>query len=154
MEAAQPAESAAEGLTILILTGLRERLQIVAFPPGCAAHPAPKRMMTSMDIELLVVPDCPNEPVAAAMLRAALDDVGLTSTTFRTTVIDTQQRAEQRGFTGSPTILIGGLDPFVEPGRAPALACRIYRSDTGTAGVPPLVELRQVIKRAADRTER
>jgi len=107
-----------------------------------------------MDIELLVVPDCPNEPVAAAMLRAALDDVGLTSTTFRTTVIDTQQRAEQRGFTGSPTILIGGLDPFVEPGRAPALACRIYRSDTGTAGVPPLVELRQVIKRAADRTER
>ena len=108
--------------------------------------------MTSMDIELLVVPDCPNEPVAAAMLRTALDDVGLTSIAFRTTVIDTQHGAEQRGFTGSPTILIDGLDPFIEPGRAPALACRIYRSDTGTAGVPSLVELRQVIKRAADRT--
>jgi hypothetical protein len=111
-------------------------------------------MMTSMDIELLVVPDCPNGPVAAALLRTALDDVGLTGSTFRTTVIDTQQRAEQRGFTGSPTILIGGLDPFVEPGRAPALACRIYRSVTGTAGVPSLGELRQALKRAADRTGR
>jgi hypothetical protein len=111
-------------------------------------------MMTNMDIELLVVPDCPNGLVAAAMLRTALDDVGLTGSTFRTTVIDTQQRAEQRGFTGSPTILIGGLDPFAEPGRAPALACRIYRSDTGTAGVPAMGELRQALKRAADRTGR
>jgi len=82
-------------------------------------------MITGMDVELLVVSDCPNGPIAAAMLRTALDDVGLTSTTFRTTVIDTKQRAEQRGFIGSPTILIGGLDPFVEPGRAPALARRI-----------------------------
>ena len=90
--------------------------QIVAVSPGCGAHPATKRMMTRMDIELLVVPECPNGPVAAALLRTALDDVGLTGSTFRTTVIDTQQRAVQRGFTGSPTILIGGLDPFVEPG--------------------------------------
>ena len=107
-----------------------------------------------MDVELLVVPDCPNESIAAAMLRTALDDVGLPGTTFRTTVIHTQQRAEQRaeqrGFTGSPTILIGGLDPFVEPGRAPALACRIYRNETGPAGVPSLVELRRALKRAAD----
>jgi hypothetical protein len=80
--------------------------------------------------------------------------VGLSGTTFRTTVIDTQQDAEERGFTGSPTIMIGGLDPFVEPGRPPALACRIYRSGTGTTGVPSLVELRQVLKRAADETGR
>jgi hypothetical protein len=111
-------------------------------------------MIIGMDVELLVVPDCPNESIAAAMLRTALDDVGLPSSTFRTTVIDTQQRAEQRGFTGSPTILIGGLDPFVEPGRAPALACRIYRTETGPAGVPSLVELRRALKRAADRAGR
>lgn len=106
--------------------------------------------MTDMDVELLVVPDCPNESIAAGLLRTALDDVGLGGTTFRTTVIDTQQSADKRGFTGSPTILIGGLDPFVEPGRAPALACRIYRSPAGSAGVPSLVELRRALKRAAD----
>jgi hypothetical protein len=110
--------------------------------------------MAGMDVELLVVPDCPNESVAAAMLRTALDDVGLTSTTFRTTVIDTQRGAEQRGFTGSPTFLIGGRDPFIEPGRLPALACRLYPSDTGNTGVPSLGELRQALTRACDRIAR
>ena len=51
-----------------------------------------------MDVELLVVPDCPNEAPAAALLRTALDDVGLARTPVTTTVIDTPAEAERRGF--------------------------------------------------------
>ena len=102
-----------------------------------------------MDVELLVVPDCPNEAPAAALLRTALDDVGLARIPFTTNVIDTQAQAEGRGFIGSPTILIDGDDPFAEPGQPAAVACRIYRNATGPAGVPDLRLLRQALKRTA-----
>ncbi|KOU36500.1 hypothetical protein ADK54_33240 [Streptomyces sp. WM6378] len=57
--------------------------------------------------------------------------------------------AERSGFTGSPTILADGRDPFAEPGRAPGVACRVYRSADGLAGVPALDELRDALRTAA-----
>ena len=102
-----------------------------------------------MKLTLLVTPDCPHEGSAAALLRTALDDVGLTGATFTTTVVATTEEATRIGFIGSPTILVDGEDPFAAPGARPALACRIYHSPTGPSGVPPLRELRQALKRAA-----
>ncbi|WP_406436950.1 hypothetical protein OHB14_60685 [Streptomyces sp. NBC_01613] len=99
-----------------------------------------------MEIEILVVPGCPNEKPVADQLRRALDDVGLSRETFTTRVIDGQAEAEQIGFTGSPTVLIDGRDPFAEPGRVPGLACRVYRTPDGLAGVPALRQLRQALK--------
>jgi len=104
-----------------------------------------------MDVELLLVPECPNGPAATALLRTALGDAGLTETTIVTTLIDTQHQAEQRGFVGSPTILLDGVDPFADAGRAPGLACRVYRGTSGLAGVPDLSDLREALKRAAHR---
>jgi hypothetical protein len=98
-----------------------------------------------MDVELLVVPDCPNEQVAAVLLRTALDDIGLADVPFRTTVITTQDTVAGRKFTGSPTFLIDGTDLFAIADRGPALACRVY----GGAGVPELPVLRQALKRLA-----
>ena len=107
-----------------------------------------------MDIELLVVPDCPNEPVAAALLRRALDDVGLPGAGFSVRTITRADEAERTGFTGSPTILIDGRDPFAEPGRPPGLACRVYRTPDGLAGVPGLDALRQALADAAAGSDR
>jgi len=98
-----------------------------------------------MDVELLVVPDCPNEAPAMALLRTALDEIGRSDIDIVTTVIDTWQAAERRGFIGSPTFLINGIDPFSEPGRTPALACRVYPHPTGLTGLPDLSELRQAL---------
>lgn len=103
-----------------------------------------------MEIELLVVPACPNEAEAAHLLRRALDDVGLSATRFTTVVVTGHEEAETLEFTGSPTIRIDGVDPFAVPGRPPGLACRIYRTATGLAGTPDLTALRQVLKDAAD----
>lgn len=104
-----------------------------------------------MDVQLLVVTDCPNEGPAAVLLRRALDDVGLSSLRFTTRVVSSQVEAEQLGFTGSPSVLIDGRDPFAQPGQRPALACRLYRDDAATSGVPPLAGLRQALRQAADR---
>ncbi|QUW85430.1 hypothetical protein SMIR_40825 (plasmid) [Streptomyces mirabilis] len=89
-----------------------------------------------MNIELLVVADCPHEPAAADLLRAALSGLGLPPEGFRTTVITNEQEAMRRAFTGSPTFLINGIDPFAEPDRPVGLSCRIYRHDGIASGLP------------------
>lgn len=98
-----------------------------------------------MDIELLVVPDCPNTERAAERLRQALTDLGLTHAAITTRVITDQNEAEAAQFTGSPTILINGRDPFAEPGQAPALTCRLYPTPDGLAGTPTADQLRQAL---------
>lgn len=103
-------------------------------------------MMGAMDVELLVVPDCPHEKPAAAQLRSALDDIGLTAVDIERTVIATEEDAQRRGFVGSPTILLNGVDPFDVPGQRVAVACRIY---PGSGGLPDVSALRQALERAA-----
>ncbi|MFI6147410.1 class I SAM-dependent methyltransferase [Streptomyces sp. NPDC051109] len=98
-----------------------------------------------MDIEILVVPDCPHTESAAELLRQALDEVGLHSATVTTRVVTGHLEAEQRGFTGSPTFLIDGRDPFAEAGRPAGLACRVYPTADGRAGLPSLDQLRQAL---------
>lgn len=99
-----------------------------------------------VNVDLLVIPNCPHGESAEALLRTALDDVGLSRVPVRVTVVETQQDAEKQGFPGSPTILLDGWDPFAQPDARPALACRIYGH---SAASPDLRELRQALKRAA-----
>ncbi|MFE4801545.1 hypothetical protein ACFRFL_42955 [Streptomyces sp. NPDC056708] len=86
---------------------------------------------------------------AEERLRQALDDAQLSTTDFITRVVADQAEAERSAFTGSPTMLIGGLDPFAEPGATPSLSCRIYRIPHDPAGAPGLDQLRQALQTAA-----
>ncbi|NES17349.1 hypothetical protein G3554_27565 [Micromonospora sp. PPF5-17] len=106
-----------------------------------------------MKLELLVVEDCPNHGPAAAVVRRALDEEGMSTVPITVRVVTSQTEAEQLRFLGSPSVLIDGRDPFAEPHHRPAMAYRLYRDDaTGVSGVPPLRRLRQVLKQAADTT--
>lgn len=105
--------------------------------------------MGGMDVELLVVADCPQENAAAQLLHTALADIGLPRTRFRTTIIASQEQAADRVFAGSPTFLLNGVDPFAEPHPQVGLSCRVYRDADGPHGVPALSDLRQALKRAA-----
>ena len=102
-----------------------------------------------MDVHLLLVDDCPHAAAMAALLRTALDDLGLKRVTFRTTTIASQSEAEANGFVGSPTVLLDGHDPFEVPDARPGLACRVYVTPEGPAGTPTLSALRQALKGAA-----
>jgi len=100
--------------------------------------------MSSMRIELLVVPDCPNEAPARDLLFAILAEQGLSAAVV-TTVVSTAEDAQSRGFTGSPTILIDGVDPFALDGARFGLACRVYRTPHGLAGLPDRDALTSVL---------
>ena len=104
-----------------------------------------------MEIELLVVADCPNESRAILALGSAFERVGMGAQPVRVTVITNQDQAEERGFVGSPTILIDGVDPFAVPGQSPAVACRVYATPAGRSGVPPLDDVVAALTAARDR---
>ncbi len=101
-----------------------------------------------MDIELLFVSDCPNEAAAAELIRTAVADTRVQATVTRT-IIASQDQAQQRGFVGSPTILLNGSDPFARPDAPAALSCRLYSTPDGLRGVPALQALREALKRVA-----
>lgn len=88
------------------------------------------------------------------LLRQALDDVGLRQVRVQTQVVADPAEAARLHFLGSPTLLINGKDPFDDPSRQPALACRVYRTERGLGGLPEVVPLRQALKRAADAERR
>ena len=99
-----------------------------------------------MRLELMVVPECPHEGSAAALLRQALDDIGFGTVNFTVHVIDNSQAAAEHSFIGSPTFMVDGRDLFEEAGRPPALACRVY---PGGRPLPDPSELRDQLRRAA-----
>jgi hypothetical protein len=91
--------------------------------------------------------------VALSVLRLAFDRVGLAALSVRTTVIASQEQeqAQERGFVGSPTILINGVDPFGVARQSPAYACRAYATPAGLSGVPPLGDVISALTAASNR---
>ena len=63
-----------------------------------------------MDVELLVIPECPGADEAMKLLRAALDDIGLSQTPFTVGIVDTDEAARARRFAGSPAFIVDGTD--------------------------------------------
>lgn len=99
-----------------------------------------------MRITVLTVPDCPNAPVAQERVHAAL--AGRTAEVAAVQVHDAAEAA-QWGMTGSPTVLIDGIDPFPQTGTGPSVSCRIYRHADGIVdGAPSVDELRQALTAA------
>ena len=102
-----------------------------------------------MEVELLVVDDCAQQGRAVALVRGLLGELGMNHVPLPVSVVQSQREAEQRRFSGSPTILIDGHDPFAEPGAQPRLACRLYATSTGRTGVPDADALRAALRAAA-----
>jgi len=103
----------------------------------------------SMDVELLVVADCPSEQPANELLGRALQEAGRTGVPIRTVVVGTAEEAELLNFSGSPTILIDGVDPFLSPARSCGLSCRIYPQLPGSPELLDLAVLTAAITRAS-----
>lgn len=96
-----------------------------------------------MRITVLTVPGCPNAPVVDRRLVRALDDRDVH--VDRVEVSDAGQAA-RLGMTGSPTVLIDGVDPFAVPGAPPSLSCRLYRGPDGRVeGAPSLADLQRIL---------
>lgn len=99
-----------------------------------------------MDVEVLLVPGCPGSGAASALLRRALDDIGLADTRFTIRIIDSDEAGSAYGFGGSPAFVVDGLDLFDVGRGVGALACRVYRTPDGPRNVPESGALRQALK--------
>ena len=119
---------------------------------GALGRPPAEAHDRGVRVELLVVPDCPNQAAAGDLVRGLLDGMGLTETQVPVRVITSEVEAARRGFTGSPTILIDGADPFAERGAIPGMACRVYTTPGGLAGVPDSAALQAALRAAAGLT--
>ncbi|MEJ8639062.1 alkylmercury lyase family protein [Streptomyces sp. MS2.AVA.5] len=94
-----------------------------------------------MRITVLTVPDCPNAPVVRERIAAVLD-----GEQAEVELIEVREEAEAARWqmTGSPTVLVDGVDPFAVAGAPASVSCRLYRDEEGRPGGAPSVEaLRQ-----------
>lgn len=97
-----------------------------------------------MRITLQYFHECPNWQTTAAHL-ATLVNQGLNATVGYER-IDSHEAAIGRGFRGSPSVLIDGVDPFANENAPVGLACRIYRTENGYAGSPSLSQLQDATR--------
>ena len=95
------------------------------------------------EITLQYFDGCPNWKTTAEHLSQLVEE-GL-DVTLGYDRIDTHELAIARGFHGSPTVLIDGVDPFSDDDTPVGLACRMYPTGDGPAGSPTLAQLRRAI---------
>src|ERR1700724_4581522 len=100
-----------------------------------------------MRITVLAVPDCPNAPAAAGRITAALAG---RPASVELVEVTREAEAARLGMTGSPTILLDGVDPFAAAGTVPSVSCRIYRGPDGAADGAPSVQDLTAALSAAD----
>jgi hypothetical protein len=89
--------------------------------------------------------DCPNWRLGEQRLRRALDRIGSGDAEVRLAPVSTAAEAAAVGFAGSPTFTVDGVDLFDPPPSTGVLACRIYRTSSGFAGVPEVDDLVAVL---------
>ncbi len=94
-----------------------------------------------VNIEVLHIHDCPSWVEAGSRLREALDATGFGNTEISYRVLTTADEAGQVPFAGSPTILVDGDDLFSGGAQTSDLACRVYPTALGLAGIPSTAQL-------------
>ncbi len=96
-----------------------------------------------MKIDFLFSPECPHVEPAWTLVQEVASRLAPDAELNRVE-ISTLEAAQERGFSGSPSVHIDGRD-LEGPGREPSLSCRLYGDG---AGVPPQWLLEAAILRA------
>jgi hypothetical protein len=96
-----------------------------------------------MNITLQYFDGCPNWETTRAHLTTLFGEGLDAAIDFE--LIDTYERAVERGFSGSPTVLVDNIDVFADRRAVVGLARRVYDTDQGPAGSPTLDQLRTAI---------
>lgn len=103
--------------------------------------------MAGMKVEILYFDGCPNWQAAADRVQTAAFMAGQPAAEISCRRIETDAEAAASLFAGSPTILIDGADAFDDATPITELACRVYPTETGLAGLPTVEQLAQALQR-------
>lgn len=115
-------------------------------PPERASAPDRQSDGHRVEVTLQYFEGCPNWEKTSRDLSTLVAE-GLNATVAFES-IDSHEAAVERGFRGSPTVLIGGVDPFTDRRLSIGLTCRLYQTESGLAGSPTLDQLREAIASA------
>jgi hypothetical protein len=85
--------------------------------------------------------ECPNWHLAEQHLQQALARLGRADTNVSLIAVESDAQAAAVGFAGSPSFTIDDVDLFDAEAPAGTLACRLYRTPNGLAGVPDVADL-------------
>ncbi|MCP9001520.1 thioredoxin family protein [Pseudarthrobacter sp. RMG13] len=99
-----------------------------------------------MRIELLYIDECPNLAMVQERLESALAALGHSDIPVTMRLLESAADTAGTGFAGSPTITLNGSDIFPAGARADDLACRIYATPSGLAGVPTISQIAEALK--------
>jgi len=97
-------------------------------------------------VEILYFDGCPNWHEAADRVQEAAKAAGMSGTEIGYRRIESDAEAASSPFAGSPTILIDGVDAFDDAVQVCELACRVYRTEGGMAGLPTVEQLTEVLR--------
>lgn len=101
--------------------------------------------MNKMEIELLYFEDCPSWKTMLENVKSILAEEGLNQAVDLLKV-ESNEEAELRKFTGSPTLRINGNDLFPPGHKQYALGCRLYQTPDGLRNLPTVEMLRDRVK--------
>ena len=105
-----------------------------------------------MEVTLAYFDGCPHWRAADENVRTALNQSGILAD-LRYRRVATVEDAERLRFTGSPTVLIDGVDPFSEQAAPFGLSCRLYPTPSGLSGVPTIEQVRAALDEAHARSD-
>ncbi|KQM83618.1 hypothetical protein [Agromyces sp. Leaf222] len=89
-----------------------------------------------MNIQILHIEACPNWVEAGDRVREAVRSLSADGVELSFRLLTSPEDARQVRFAGSPTILLDGEDLFPGGEPTPELACRVYITPSGLAGLP------------------
>lgn len=97
--------------------------------------------MKNITIEIQHFHGCPNSPILIERVKEAIKEFD--NIQYNEIIIDSNEKAEQYKFRGSPTLLINGIDfEEREEPSSPTLSCRVYQN-----GLPSVEEIRNYINK-------
>jgi hypothetical protein len=89
-------------------------------------------------VEVLTFEGCPNGAPAVELVERLVAETGVEAE-VAVVQVETDEQARAHRFLGSPTVQVDGRD--IEPGSEErtdySMSCRVYRTESGFAGLPP-----------------
>lgn len=98
-----------------------------------------------LEVRVLYFDGCPSWRTAVERVEAA-SALAMVPVRVSTLAVTSNAEADRLWFIGSPTILLNGVDPFLEPDATPALACRLYPAPGGLSGCPTVEQLAEALR--------
>ncbi len=100
-------------------------------------------------MEVLHIDECPNWHEAGRRTESVLRALGHADVKVSYRLLASPEEASQTVFAGSPTIAVNGEDLFPSDRRTADLACRVYVTPTGLAGLPTEEQIREALDAVA-----